>query len=79
MEGVELTLRELGNVFGKHGITVMRPELGRSSTPSCTRPCSRPPSQHRRRRHHPGDGAGFMLHDRLLRPAKVGVSSMPAS
>ena len=22
---------------------------------------------------------GFMLHDRLLRPAKVGVSSMPAS
>jgi molecular chaperone GrpE len=22
---------------------------------------------------------GFMLHDRLLRPAQVGVSSMPAS
>lgn len=79
LEGVELTLRELNNVFAKHGIHVITPQIGEKFDPQ----------------HHeamfeaavPGTvagniiqvmGNGFLLHDRLLRPAKVGVSSTPA-
>ena len=80
IEGVELTLRELKNVFTKHGITVITPELGEKFDPQ----------RHEGRFEAPVPGTvagniiqvmdnGFMLHDRLLRPAKVGVSSMPAS
>ena len=34
IEGVELTLRELKNVFAKHGITVITPELGEKFDPN---------------------------------------------
>ena len=80
IEGVELTLRELKNVFTKHGITVITPELGEKFDPQRHEAMFEAPV--------PGTIAGsiiqvmdngFMLHDRLLRPAKVGVSSMPAS
>ena len=80
IEGVELTLRELKNVFTKHGITVITPELGEKFDPQRHEAMFEAPV--------PGTVAGniiqvmdngFMLHDRLLRPAKVGVSSMPAS
>jgi molecular chaperone GrpE len=76
VEGIELTLRELLNVFAKHGIKVIDPQVGDRFDPQ----------------HHeamfeaalPGTSAGeiiqvstqgFMLHDRILRPAQVGVSS----
>ena len=79
-EGVELTMRELLNVFGKHGITRIAPEVGDRFDPQ----------QHQAMFEAPvpgtkaGDiidvaGEGFMLHDRLLRPAQVGVSSTPKS
>ncbi|MFI0396449.1 nucleotide exchange factor GrpE [Paracoccus jiaweipingae] len=79
IEGVELTLRELSNVFGRHGITVISPETGTRFDPQ----------QHEAMFEAPVPGTkagdiievmenGFMLHDRLLRPAKVGVSSTPA-
>ncbi|WP_411839543.1 nucleotide exchange factor GrpE [Paracoccus sp. ME4] len=80
IEGVELTLRELSNVFTKHGITILRPEVGDRFDPTHHEAMFEAPV--------PGTVAGhiiqvmdngFMLHDRLLRPAKVGVSSMPAS
>ena len=80
IEGVELSLRELKNVFAKHGITVITPELGEKFDPQRHEAMFEAPV--------PGTVAGsiiqvmdngFMLHDRLLRPAKVGVSSMPAS
>lgn len=80
IEGVELTLRELSNVFTKHGITIIRPEAGDKFDPTHHEAMFEAPV--------PGTVAGhiiqvmdngFMLHDRLLRPAKVGVSSMPAS
>ncbi len=80
IEGVELTLRELKNVFTKHGITVITPELGEKFDPQRHEAMFEAPV--------PGTVAGniiqvmdngFMLHDRLLRLAKVGVSSMPAS
>ncbi len=80
IEGVELTLRELNNVFAKHGIKVITPALGEKFDPQ----------QHEAMFEAPVPGTmagniiqvmdnGFMLHDRLLRPAKVGVSSTPAS
>jgi molecular chaperone GrpE len=79
-EGVELTMRELINVFSKHGIKPISPEVGDRFNPQ----------QHQAMFEAPVPGTkageiidvaaeGFMLHDRLLRPAQVGVSSMPAS
>ena len=79
LEGVELTLRELANTFGKHSIQIVSPEIGSAFDPQ----------QHQAMFEAPvpgtkaGDiiqvmGEGFMLHDRLLRPAQVGVSSTPA-
>ncbi|QBF34136.1 nucleotide exchange factor GrpE [Thalassococcus sp. S3] len=80
IEGVELTMRELLNVFKKHGIEVIAPEVGDKFDPQMHEAMFEAPV--------PGTVAGeiiqvaaegFMLHDRLLRPAQVGVSSMPAS
>ena len=80
LEGVELTMRELLNVFKKHGIDVIAPEVGDRFDPQHHQAMFEAPL--------PGTNAGdiiqvaaegFMLHDRLLRPAQVGVSSTPAS
>jgi molecular chaperone GrpE len=76
IEGVELTMRELINVFGKHGITPVSPEVGDKFDPKVHQAMFEAPV--------PGTKAGeiiqvaaegFMLFDRLLRPAQVGVSS----
>jgi molecular chaperone GrpE len=78
IEGVELTSRELLNVFARHGIVAITPQVGDKFDPL----------QHEAlfEAALPGTSAGdiiqvmdqgFMLHERLLRPAKVGVSSMP--
>nr|WP_252733421.1 nucleotide exchange factor GrpE [Paracoccus marinaquae] len=80
IEGIELTLRELSNVFAKHGITVITPKHGDRFDPTWHEAMFEAAV--------PGTIAGeiiqvmdngFALHDRLLRPAKVGVSSTPAS
>jgi molecular chaperone GrpE len=80
IEGVELTLRELLSVFAKHGVTPVAPEVGDTFDPQLHQAMFEAPV--------PGTKAGdiiqvmaegFMLHDRLLRPAQVGVSSTPAS
>lgn len=77
LEGVELTLRELVNIFTKHGIKRIVPERGMRFDPQLHQAMFEAPV--------PGTKAGqiiqvmadgFMLHDRLLRPAQVGVSSM---
>ena len=79
LEGVELTLRELLSVFKKHGIEPISPEVGDPFDPQHHQAMFEAPV--------PGTKAGdiiqvaaegFMLHDRLLRPAQVGVSSTPA-
>ncbi|QIE41018.1 nucleotide exchange factor GrpE [Meridianimarinicoccus aquatilis] len=78
LEGVELTLRELTNIFNKHGIVQIDPQKGDKFDPQ----------QHQAMFEAPVPGTksgeiievmalGFMLHDRLLRPAQVGVSSNP--
>lgn len=77
LEGLELTLRELKNTFKKHGIIVISPAVGDKFDPNEHEAMFEAPV--------PGTKAGeiiqvsaegFMLHDRLLRPAQVGVSSM---
>ncbi|MGX9352453.1 nucleotide exchange factor GrpE [Shimia sp. W99] len=78
IEGIELTMRELLNTFAKHGIEVVSPEVGDKFDPQVHEAMFEAPV--------PGtksgeiiqvSAEGFMLHDRLLRPAKVGVSSNP--
>ncbi|WP_246002394.1 nucleotide exchange factor GrpE [Pacificibacter maritimus] len=79
IDGIELTMRELLNVFKKHGIDAVAPEVGDKFDPNIHEAMFEAPV--------PGTKAGdiiqimnvgFMIHDRLLRPAQVGVSSTPA-
>lgn len=79
VEGLELTMRELLNVFHKHGIEAVAPQPGDMFDPQIHQAMFEAPV--------PGTKAGeiiqvmttgFMIHDRLLRPAQVGVSSTPA-
>ncbi|MFM2356437.1 MAG: hypothetical protein RLZZ528_2173 [Pseudomonadota bacterium] len=80
IEGVELTLRELITVFTRHGMEPIVPQVGDRFDPQSHQAMFEAPL--------PGTRAGdiiqvmtegFMLHDRLLRPAQVGVSSTPKS
>ena len=75
-EGVELTLRELTNVMTKHGVKPISPAIGDIFDPQL--------HQAMFEAALPGTKVGqiiqvmtegFMLNDRLLRPAQVGVSS----
>ncbi len=80
IEGIELTLRELVNVYSKHGITPIEPKVGDRFDPQYHEAMFEAPVPDT----NAGDiiqvsAVGFMLHDRLLRPAHVGVSSSPAS
>lgn len=79
IDGIELTLRELTNVLTKHGVSPIDPAIGDRFDPQ----------QHEAMFEAPLPGTkagqiiqvmtvGFMLHDRLLRPAQVGVSSNTA-
>ena len=76
IEGVELTLRELSSTLAKHGVTAVSPAIGDIFDPQLHQAMFEAPV--------PGTTAGqiiqvmtegFLLHDRLLRPARVGVSS----
>ncbi|MCC7320075.1 MAG: nucleotide exchange factor GrpE [Rubellimicrobium sp.] len=80
VEGIDLTLREVLNVFGRHGVKVVSPQVGDRFDPAMHEAMFEAPV--------PGTRAGdiiqvstegFFLHDRLLRPAQVGVSSTPAT
>ena len=75
-EGVDLTLRELTNVMTRHGVKPITPAVGDMFDPQ----------QHQAMFEAALPGTkvgqiiqvvteGFLLHDRLLRPAQVGVSS----
>lgn len=80
IDGIELTQRELLNVFARHGITAVLPKVGEKFDPQMHEAMFEAPLPNT----VAGDiiqvmENGFMIHDRLLRPAKVGVSSMPKS
>ena len=72
-------MREVLNVFKKHGIELIAPQIGDRFDPQNHQAmfeAALPDTQ-------AGDiiqvmAEGFLLHDRLLRPAQVGVSSTPA-
>lgn len=76
IEGVELTLKELVKTLTKHDVTPITPAIGDAFDPQIHQAMFEAPL--------PGTKAGqiiqvmtegFLLHDRLLRPAQVGVSS----
>jgi len=76
IEGLELTLRELTNVLKKHGVTEINPAIGEVFDPQLHQAMFEAPVPATKA----GQiiqvmGVGFLLHDRLLRPAQVGVSS----
>lgn len=78
IEGVELTLRELVNVFRRHGIEPIIPQVGEPFDPNSHQAMFEAPVPQTKA----GDiievmQHGFRMHDRLLRPAQVGVSSTP--
>jgi len=77
-EGLDLTLRDLSNIFGRHGIERVSPKVGETFDPHFHEAMFEAPV--------PGTKAGqiiqvisegFRLHEHLLRPAQVGVSSTP--
>ena len=79
LEGVDLTMKELSSVFAKHGMKAIAPQIGDKFDPAIHQAMFNAPV--------PGTKSGeliqvmtegFFLHDRLLRPAQVGVSSMPS-
>jgi len=78
IEGIELTLRDLLATFARHKIQRIAPEPGEKFDPKLHQAMFEAPM--------PGTPAGqiiqtmtegFMIGDRLLRPAQVGVSSTP--
>ncbi|HBG97749.1 MAG TPA: nucleotide exchange factor GrpE [Rhodobacteraceae bacterium] len=80
VEGIELTLREMLAAFGRHGIRPAVPEPGDPFDPQRHEAMFEAPVAD----HAPGSiiqvmTEGFTIHDRLLRPAQVGVASGVAS
>ncbi len=74
LDGVNLTLSELNNVFGRYGIQIVNPE-NQAFDPNFHQAMFEVPTAN----VAPGQvvqvmQVGFTLHDRLLRPALVGVS-----
>lgn len=78
IEGLEITQRELVSTFAKHKISILHPEPGAAFDPK----------QHQAMFEAPVPGtikgtiiqvmsSGFVIGERLLRPAQVGVSSNP--
>lgn len=80
VEGVELTLRELANILEKHGVERISPEPGDLFDPHLHQAMFEAPVPN----FTAGQiiqvmAVGFRLHDQLLRPAQVGVSSTLAN
>lgn len=76
IEGIEITQRELLSVFGNHQITVINPEAGEKFDPEIHQAMFEAPVPGTKK----GEiiqvmSEGFMIADRLLRAAQVGVSA----
>lgn len=75
VDGVEMTKRELSNVFERHGITRIEPAIGTAFDHNLHQAVVQIPDSV----NPPGSianvmQAGYILKDRLLRPAMVGVA-----
>ena len=78
-EGIDLTLRELVNVLAKHGVERILPQPGDVFDPHLHQAMFEAPvPQFRAGQIIQVMAVGFRMHDQLLRPAQVGVSSTPA-
>jgi len=78
VDGVELTLRELLKVLGKHGVERIAPEPGDAFDPHLHEAIFEAPvPQFAKGQIIQVVAEGFRMHDQLLRPAQVGVSSRP--
>ena len=76
IEGIELTLKELLNAIGRHGVKVVSPAKGDEFDPKLHQAMFEAPSTDiESGRIMEVMAEGFTIHDRLLRPAQVGVSS----
>lgn len=78
VEGLELTLRELTNIFARHGIERISPQIGDMFDPHLHEAMFEAPVPN----YTAGQiiqviSEGFRLHEHLLRAAQVGVSSTP--
>jgi len=78
-EGVDMTHKVLLKVFAKHGIKKFVPEVGEKFDPKYHAALFQVPDPSK----PPGaiavvQSGGFSLHERLLRPAQVGVVAPPA-
>lgn len=75
-EGIDLTQRELISTFAKHQITPIAPEVGDKFDPEIHQAMFEAPMPTVKAGHIiQVMDEGFMIADRLLRPANVGVSS----
>ncbi len=77
IEGIEATQREIEKVFGQHGITRVA-SVGLPLDPNQHQAMMEVPTDE----HEPGTvvqemQSGWMIKDRLLRPAMVGVAKKP--
>ena len=76
VEGIELTKRELLNTFSKHEINEVKPELGERFDPKIHQAMFEAPALNiEKGMIFQVMTNGFMIGDRLLRAAQVGVSS----
>ena len=76
--GIEMTQKELHTVLTRHGVTPIEAEPGSAFDPNLHQAMFEAPLPDTKQ----GEiiqvmATGFLLHDRLLRPAQVGVSSNP--
>jgi len=78
IEGIELTQRELLNTFANHKIKLVAPEVGEKFDPQIHQAMFEAPVPDIDGGHIIQLMAeGFVIGERLLRPAQVGVSSTP--
>ncbi|NVJ99558.1 MAG: nucleotide exchange factor GrpE [Alphaproteobacteria bacterium] len=75
VEGVDMTERELLNILERHGIRKVEPEVGEKFDHQFHQAMFEVPTNE----HTPGSvmqvvAAGYVIKDRLLRPAMVGVA-----
>ena len=76
IEGIELTQRELLSAFAKHKIIPVNPEVGDKFDPNMHQAMFEAPFPDVKAGHiFQIMAEGYMIGDRLLRPAQVGVSA----
>lgn len=78
VDGLDLTLRELSNIFARHGIERIAPQVGDMFDPHLHEAMFEAPVPN----FTAGQiiqvvSEGFRLHEHLLRAAQVGISSTP--